>query len=380
MDLLPPAEQDSWARTLHDVNADIRAGVVAATQATRDRYWRHWTQFLPSNFNPYLQNLAEAQRLVVLQIFARRVREGKCGRGQQVQTGSVQTALGAVGKTIELAGFPNPLYRPGTTNYHASIALQMETYKRSDPATQPQVAVPVAIPNYIYRHTRATNDRRLRAAGDLTLIAFYFLLRVGEYTHHGSGKRRTQQFRLCDIKFFANGQEIKPNQLPTHGDHINLVSLTINNQKNGKRGETLSHHALTNGNECCPVRAVVARARDMVRDGASADTLICAFRETLTSPWQQVRGSDIVGLVKDAVRLNPDECNGFIIDNIGSHSLRAGGAMAMFLSKRDTIAIQKAGRWTSTTFLDYIHNQIDVVTRGLSQSMSTAIPFINMTR
>jgi len=141
----------------------------------------------------------------------------------------------------------------------------------------------------------------------------------------------------------------------------------------------LSHHALTNGNICCPVRAVVNRACDMVQDGATADTLICAFRDTTTSPWQQVRSTDILRLVKDAIPLNPADCSGFNIGKVGSHSLHTGGAMAMFLSKHDTIAIQKAGRWTSTTFLDYIHNQIDVVTRGLAQSMSAALPFINMT-
>jgi len=316
---------------------------------------------------------------VVLQIFARRVREGKFGRGNQVQTGSVQTALGAIGKTIELAGLPNPLYQPGTTNYHASMAQQMETYKRSDPAAQPQVAIPVIIPNYIFQHTRTTRDRRLRAAGELTLIAFYFLLRVGEYTHHGWSKRRTQQFRLCDMKFFANNIEIPPGQILYHHPYINLVSLTIDNQKNGKRGETLSHHAITTDNPCCPVRAVVAQACDMIRDGTTPDTLICAFREATALPWQQVHSSDIVQLVKDAVRLNPEDCSGFVIDNVGSHSLRAGGAMAMFLTKHDTIAIQKAGHWTSSTFLNYIHNQINVVTHRLAQSLSVATPFINMT-
>jgi len=343
MDMLSPTDRDSWTSTLRNVNADIRAGVVAATQATRNRYWRAWTEFLPRNINPYLQELAEPQRLVVLQIFARRVREGEFGRGNQVQTGSVQAALGAVGKTIELAGFTNPLYQPGTTNYHASIRLQMETYKREDPATEQQVAVPVAIPNYIFRNTRNTHDRRLRAIGELTIIAFYFLLRVGEYTQHGRGQRRTQQFRLCDTKFFANGHEIHHSQLGQYGHQVNLVSLTIDNQKNGKRGETLSHHALTNGNPCCPVRAVVARVCDMVNDGATPETLLCAFRDARTLPWQQVRSTDIVRIVKDAVRLNPEDCTGFNIDKVGSHSLRAGGAMAMFITKHDAIAIQKAG-------------------------------------
>jgi len=74
------------------------------------------------------------------------------GRGRQVQTGSVQAAISAVGKTIELAGLWNPLNKAGTTNYHAALMMQMESYKREDPATIKQLAVPtVDVPNYIYR-------------------------------------------------------------------------------------------------------------------------------------------------------------------------------------------------------------------------------------
>jgi len=40
-----------------------------------------------------------------------------------------------------------------------------------------------------------------RAVGKLVLMAFYFLLRVGQYTHH-STKQRTQQYWLGDMKFF----------------------------------------------------------------------------------------------------------------------------------------------------------------------------------
>jgi len=47
------------------------------------------------------------------------------------------------------------------------------------------------------------------------------------------------------MKFFANGQEIMPSQLANSHQLVDLVSLTINNQKNGKQGKTLSHHAIT---------------------------------------------------------------------------------------------------------------------------------------
>jgi len=44
-------------------------------------------------------------------------------------TGSIQTALGTLGKTIELVGFEKPLHQTGTNIYHTAIAMQMETYQ-----------------------------------------------------------------------------------------------------------------------------------------------------------------------------------------------------------------------------------------------------------
>ncbi len=351
---------------------------MASTLATRERYWRHWTTFLPPNIDPYLQNLAPAKRLLVLHVFARWVREGKYGRGQQVKTGSVQTALGAIGKTIELAGYENPLHRLGTTSYHAALALQTETYRREDPVTKKQLAVPVHVPNYIYSTTRKTSDRRLKATGELTLIAFFFLLRIGEYTHHGKSQRRTQQFRLGDIKLFANGQEIQPTQLAHQHPHIDLASLTIDNQKNGKRGETMSHHTIQEATNCCPVQALVQRVKDLCTDGATPATLICAFKEAPSLPWQFVRSQDIVKAVQDAIPAMQDNTRNFDKARIGSHSLRAGRATAMFLNDFTAVQIQRAGRWTTTTFLDYIHGQLAATTAGVAQGMARPIPFLNM--
>jgi len=44
--------------------------------------------------------------------------------------------------------------------------------------------------------------------------------------------------------------------------------------------------------------------------------------------------------------------------DVSSHSLQAGGAMAMYINKHTTIEIQWAGYWMSTTFLEYIHSQL----------------------
>jgi len=129
------------------VNQDTNAEVMEATQKTRKHYWQHWLDFIPSSVNPYLQNVDVGKQLMVLQAFARWTREGAFGQGQQVHAGSMQTALCAIAKTIELVGHANPLHKFGTTNYLAALTMQTKAYKCEDPTSVKQLAVPVDVPN-----------------------------------------------------------------------------------------------------------------------------------------------------------------------------------------------------------------------------------------
>ena len=67
-----------------------------------------------------------------------------------------------------------------------------------------------------------------------------------------------------------------------------------------------------------------------------------------------------------------------IPDLVGAHSLRAGGAMALKLHGYDDTTIMKMGRWTSLTFLQYIHNQIAHLSKDISTKMSMPLPFVNV--
>ena len=69
---------------------------------------------------------------------------------------------------------------------------------------------------------------------------------------------------------------------------------------------------------------------------------------------------------------------GLDIDLIGVHSLRAGGAMALKLQGEQDTTIMKMGRWTSLTFLQYIHNQIAHLSKDLAEKMSRKLQFQNI--
>jgi hypothetical protein len=69
---------------------------------------------------------------------------------------------------------------------------------------------------------------------------------------------------------------------------------------------------------------------------------------------------------------------GYTLNHISSHSLRAGGAMAMKLIGVSDSTIIKVGRWTLLTYLTHIHLQIGTLTAGLAWWMSTAFTFQNV--
>jgi hypothetical protein len=88
--------------------------------------------------------------------------------------------------------------------------------------------------------------------------------------------------------------------------------------------------------------------------------------------------STITSSVKIAAKAIGLEKNGFPMTSVSSHSLRAGGTMAMHLNNVPCDTIRKAGRWSSDTFLMYIHEQIEAFSKGVSKRMSTEIEWQNI--
>jgi hypothetical protein len=70
--------------------------------------------------------------------------------------------------------------------------------------------------------------------------------------------------------------------------------------------------------------------------------------------------------------------SGYTLARIGAHSLRASGAMALWLSGHSPEAIMKLGRWRTQTFLTYIHAQIAALTTGTSARMRRPVAFHNV--
>jgi hypothetical protein len=219
---------------------------------------------------------------------------------------------------------------------------------------------------------QAPNTPLTRATADLVTTAFFFLLRVGEYAMPKANVRtRTVQFRLQDVTFRHNGL-VLPNTSPlAQLLTVDSVTLYMDNQKNGQRGATI-HHTLCPG-WFCPVKALARRVHSICIQDCPPSTPL-----SFVQPGCHVVAAHITALVKQAAidtNLVAQGCN---LRRIGTHSLRASGAMALKLQGVADSLIMKIGRWTGLTFLTYIHSQIGALNTGLAQRMTTRIRFDNV--
>ena len=69
---------------------------------------------------------------------------------------------------------------------------------------------------------------------------------------------------------------------------------------------------------------------------------------------------------------------GYTLARVSSHSLRSGIAMALKLAGESSDTIMRVGRWTSLTYMTYIHAQIGALAKGLAWIMSKHHTFHNV--
>ena len=361
----------------------IDSGVVAATAKSRIRYWNKWQSYASLfRIDPFLQNVPPLERDIVVTAFAARVRSGHYGRGKQVSTGEVRTALAAISKTIELVGERSPIYR-ADNKFNLQIQRCLEGMKRQDPPATPQLALPVTVIQTLHSDAYTSSSTRLQTISDLASIAFYYLLRVGEYTRPRTTRKngrmvratRTVQFTIGNIGFFKDGKI-----LSRHSPLSTLLTATgatlkITNQKNGRMGETVHHETVDVAHG--PIQALARRVHHVLTNGGDETTTLCDYLSD-DGIWCSITPADMRHQLRATVVKMQLHHQGIEPDLIGVHSLRAGGAMAMKLHGLDDTTIMKQGRWSSLTFLMYIHAQIAHLGKDISTKMSTPLPFINI--
>jgi hypothetical protein len=372
-----PLVRDEFSRDLNSSWDKVAyATVDGQARATSWRNWSSWcTRF---NFNTFLVGTPKEHQSHVLMAFAARVRSGAFGNGRQIGCQSVATALRHISQTFVLANYGDPRRELYSPELGLAFTRLFNSYRNEDPAPKPQLALPISVIEDVMKNEGASQSPKDQALADLVVLAFFFLLRVGEYTPSGNRNTRTTQIRRKDLQFWRKrptGLMDRISPLATLQELLqaDAVTITLDNQKNGQRDAVLHHEALPN-NPLCPCRAA-ARRFDRMRlcDPHNANAILSRY-----APNKHVSATQMAGGIRKAALRSMIWLQGYDLLRIGPHSLRASGAMQLKLNGESDSMIQKMGRWSSNTWLQYLHGQISCLTRGISARMATPVLYFNV--
>ncbi|KAL3826648.1 hypothetical protein ACHAXA_009089 [Cyclostephanos tholiformis] len=201
-----------------------------------------------------------------------------------------------------------------------------------------------------------------QAASDMIILAFFFLLRPGEYTDNDG-----DPFRLADVQLFIGDTRLP--QLMAPASELCLARfalLTFTTQKNGVRGEVIGL--------ACSVQAII---RQVIYLRSHSATLSTPLARVFNTP-DKVTASYLTVRIHDAVAA----CGpllGFLPTKVLTRCLRAAGATALLLARVDPDVIHLIGRWRLDEMLRYLHVQAyplmhDYSQRMLSSGSYTLIP------
>jgi hypothetical protein len=231
--------------------------------------------------------------------------------------------------------------------------------------TKQQKAITASILTNMHEHaTLPIATPAEKAAAELAVGAFFFAMRSCEYTQV-SGPRRTKPLRIRNIRFFRHNRamDLLDPELPS----ATALSITFEFQKTDIQHETVHQHA-TPLQILCPVKAwanIVQRI--LSYPGCDTESLVSTV---ITNNQRRCISSTFLAgqLQAAAKRIGPDVL-GFSHLEVGTHSIRSGGAMAMYLAGVPVFTIMLIGRWSSDAFLRYIRRQVLQFSAGVSTRM-----------
>jgi hypothetical protein len=262
-------------------------------------------------------------------------------------------------------GTPDPrLDRRGSLDLR--LKHQLRHYSKTDPPPKRIQPIPIEVLRHLVTLIRADpiSTESRKAIMDLVIIAFFFLMRPGEYCN-STGEDSSHPFHTDEIELWRGQRKL---DLVSASDHDLLTAtfciLKFTDQKNANRGEQVGH--ATSGDYIfCAVRAIARRVIHLRRNGAPPHTPIHCYYEQFRGRQLRVASSSInILLRQSATLLGLDPADTTV------KALRATGAMALITARIDSDLIRLLGRWQSDAMLRYLHVQAIPVLQNFARSMN----------
>jgi hypothetical protein len=345
------------------VDAALRSGLSLGRQTAATTYWNIWSKFrLQHHLEPYITQGSDA--IYWLQIFAVRVCNGWLSASNNpVRADTVADALTHVGTAHTMANQRDPRLVPGSTALHPRLTRILNSFRKEDSVPSQVLPIPVQVLQRAAAIALLQNTALSLGAADLIWLAFFFLLRPGEYTITG---KSPNPFTLADVRLWHHDTPLDP--LTASPDSLlsaTFVILIFTDQKNAVRGETVGH-GRSGDPQACPILAVVRRILHLRSFNAQPNTPLCALNATGGS----ISAKSITALLRQG-SLAFSVCNNVTLPTLHQKALRATGASALLAQGANYKTIKLLGRWKSDAAMRYLHLQSQM--SALAPSMLNAL-------
>ena len=197
---LDPDVAGRFRDTLRVAQETVSKGVSSGRARSTLTSWTKWRDFTAElGLDPFLETFLD--KIPVLQVFVERVRSGELtARGNPIRARSVEDYLRGVAQTFLSVGADDPrLNSAGQTDFR--IKRMLACWKKEDPPANRVKPIPIQVIRRIVAIAAnlPPDAHVLRAVADMIIIAFFFLLRPGEYTDSPSD---TTPFSFADVQLF----------------------------------------------------------------------------------------------------------------------------------------------------------------------------------
>ena len=235
---LDPDVAGRFRSTLRAAQKTVAKGVSSGRAKSTITSWEKWRDFTSElGLDPFLQTFQD--KIPVLQVFIARVRSGElAARGNPLWSRSTEDYLRGVAQTFLSVGSDDPWLNTARKTYFR-ITRMLSCWKKADPPANRVKPIPVQVIRRIAAiATSLPPDAHvLRAVADMIVIAFFFLLRPGEYTDSPS---ETTPFSFADVQLFLGPTRLNL-RLSTDAQLLaaTYAALTFTTQKNGVENEVI---------------------------------------------------------------------------------------------------------------------------------------------
>lgn len=276
--------------------------------------------------------------------------------------GAIRQRLFAIKMGHVVAGYEDP------TLHRTRLWAALSGFKRWQPETKRKYPVLPVMMKWLRSHIDGSTEIQVKDKAALwaaLCTAFFYLLRASEYL--------VQNNREWSLRRVLKGKDIEGRKdnmrCPNLSEAEEVVIYLYGSKTDQFNQGAVRNHYRSEDEKLCPVEALAAIQRAFPERFQGVESEEPLFRYESGVP---ITRDEVQRLLQLAAIADGQPANRY-----GSHSLRIGGATAIYMTSQDLEHVKRYGRWASSAFHNYLwesHGRQKDLAKGMARADGQLLP------